>query len=96
VPCLQVITYLLSGQELHQDEKAQNNALLAIQDNAAKMKNAGPFVMTVGYTMRVYPEIAANLSSGGFSNYFLRPSYQDNAVTSYLEHFGGQYASLFK
>jgi tripeptidyl-peptidase I len=44
----------------------------------------------------VNPEVAANFSGGGFSNYFTRPSYQDRAVSSYLQNIGSQYSGLFK
>ena len=42
------------------------------------------------------PEVAADFSGGGFSNYFSRPSYQDAAVLPYLTKLGGQYSGLFK
>jgi tripeptidyl-peptidase I len=58
--------------------------------------SAGPFVTTVGGTTGVCPEIAYDKSGGGFSNYFVRPSYQDKAVSSYLERLGDQYDGLFK
>jgi len=54
-----------------------------------------PFVTTVGGTTQVNPEVAASLSGGGFSNYFPRPSYQDGAVSSYLQSIGSQYSGLF-
>ncbi|ETW78234.1 serine protease S53 [Heterobasidion irregulare TC 32-1] len=54
-----------------------------------------PFVTSVGGTQGVSPEIAASLSSGGFSNYFARPSYQANAVSSYLKGLGNTNAGLF-
>ncbi|KAH9973593.1 subtilisin-like protein [Lactifluus volemus] len=54
-----------------------------------------PFVTTVGGTTGVGPEIAANSSGGGFSNYFPRPRYQESAVSSYLAHIDGQYSGLF-
>jgi tripeptidyl-peptidase I len=44
----------------------------------------------------VNPEVAANFSGGGFSNYFARPSYQNRAVSSYLQKIGSQYSGLFK
>jgi tripeptidyl-peptidase-1 len=44
----------------------------------------------------VNPEVAANFSGGGFSNYFKRPSYQYRAVSSYLQNIGSQYSGLFK
>jgi tripeptidyl-peptidase-1 len=56
----------------------------------------GPFVTTVGGTTQVNPEVAASLSGGGFSNYFPRPSYQVEAVSSYLQSIGSQYSGLFK
>ena len=40
-------------------------------------------------------ETAANFSSGGFSNVFARPSYQDTAVQTYLEALGDTNAGLF-
>lgn len=52
-------------------------------------------VTSVGGTQGVSPEIAASLSSGGFSNYFARPSYQANAVSSYLKGLGNTNAGLF-
>jgi tripeptidyl-peptidase-1 len=42
-----------------------------------------PFVTSVGGTYGHSPEIAAAFSSGGFSNYFPRPSWQDFAVTAW-------------
>jgi tripeptidyl-peptidase-1 len=44
----------------------------------------------------VSPEVAANFSGGGFSNYFERPCYQDEAVSSYLENVGDLDCGLFK
>ena len=48
---------------------------------------AGPYVTSVGGTTLFRPEIAAELSGGGFSFYFERPVYQDGAVLNYLEKF---------
>ena len=56
----------------------------------------GPYVTTVGGTVKVNPEVAANFSSGGFSNYFSRPSYQNGAVSSYLQGINGLNNGLFK
>ncbi|KZT68040.1 tripeptidyl peptidase A [Daedalea quercina L-15889] len=54
-----------------------------------------PYVTAVGATSQV-PEIAAWFSGGGFSNYFARPSYQDDAVTKYLGELApGIYAGLY-
>ncbi|KAI6018299.1 peptidase S8/S53 domain-containing protein [Pisolithus marmoratus] len=44
-----------------------------------------PYVTTVGGTMYI-PETAASFSSGGLSNYFSRPSYQDNAVSDFCRN----------
>jgi tripeptidyl-peptidase-1 len=54
-----------------------------------------PYVTTVGGTVNI-PETAANFSGGGFSNYFCRPSYQDDAVLAYLATLApGTYEGLY-
>ncbi|KAG2128979.1 peptidase S8/S53 domain-containing protein [Suillus clintonianus] len=54
-----------------------------------------PFVTAVGGTVNI-PEIAASFSGGGFSNYFGRPSYQDDAVSAYLATLTpGSYKGLY-
>lgn len=45
---------------------------------------ACPFVTSVGGTQFVQPEEAIYFSSGGFSETFDRPSYQEDAVNTYL------------
>jgi tripeptidyl-peptidase-1 len=45
------------------------------------------------------PEVAAPLSGGGFSNYFKRPEYQEDAVPAFLgqnKQLVEEYAGLFK
>lgn len=61
-----------------------------------------PYVTSVGSTRYFEPEIAGFdarngfVSGGGFSNYFPRPHYQDNAVGSYLEqHVGDMHKGLY-
>ena len=44
----------------------------------------GPYVTSVGGTIKARPEIAANISGGGFSTYFLREVEQYAAVTLYF------------
>ncbi|KAH9058271.1 subtilisin-like protein [Lactarius vividus] len=53
-----------------------------------------PWVTSVGGTMN-RPEVAAPLSSGGFSNVFKRPLYQTDAVLSFFEQLGNQYSGLY-
>ncbi|KIK45995.1 hypothetical protein CY34DRAFT_801013 [Suillus luteus UH-Slu-Lm8-n1] len=54
-----------------------------------------PYVTAVGGTTNV-PEIASVISSGGFSNYFARPAYQDAAVSGYLAKLApGTYEGLY-
>ncbi|KAI0718407.1 family S53 protease-like protein [Cerioporus squamosus] len=48
-----------------------------------------PYITAVGGTSGYYPQIGWTGSSGGFSNYFARPSYQDGAVSSYLDNVSG-------
>ncbi|KAI0674156.1 subtilisin-like protein [Trametes maxima] len=47
-----------------------------------------PFVTSVGGTQSFSPEEGWVGSSGGFSNYYARPSYQDSAVSAYLNTLG--------
>ncbi|KAH8890692.1 subtilisin-like protein [Thozetella sp. PMI_491] len=49
-----------------------------------------PFVTTIGGTIGQSSTVAWNGSSGGFSKYFLRPSYQDTVVNTYLENIGSE------
>ncbi|KAJ7684326.1 subtilisin-like protein [Mycena polygramma] len=53
-----------------------------------------PFVTLVGATENV-PEKGAELSAGGFSNYFSQPSYQTAAVEAYLTKLGTEFKGLF-
>ena len=50
---------------------------------------------SVGGTQGINPEVAAPFSSGGFSNIFPRPSYQDTAVQNYFAQLGDTNAGLF-
>ncbi|KAH9046089.1 subtilisin-like protein [Lactarius hengduanensis] len=54
-----------------------------------------PFVTVVGGTTDYEPEVAADLSGGGFSDYFERPSYQQEAVTPFLQDLGNRYQGLY-
>ncbi|KAK5809650.1 family S53 protease [Linnemannia elongata] len=53
-----------------------------------------PYVTAVGATVGM-TEAGADLSSGGFSNYFTRPYYQHTAVTGYLGHLGSMYQGRY-
>ena len=50
---------------------------------------------SVGATQGISPETAADFSSGGFSNYFARPSYQSSAVPTYLTALGSTYSGRY-
>jgi tripeptidyl-peptidase-1 len=54
-----------------------------------------PFVTAVGGTYHVQPERAISFSSGGFSDLFPRPAYQDAAVQRYLGILGSQWQGLY-
>ena len=60
-----------------------------------------PYITSVGGTKNFGPEVAAFdpenrfASGGGFSNYFKRPSYQDDAVDGYLQTLGTQFKGLY-
>ncbi|KAL6306869.1 family S53 protease [Sparassis latifolia] len=53
-----------------------------------------PYVTSVGATSGV-PETAASFSSGGFSNYFAIPSFQQGVVDSYISGLGSTYSGLY-
>ncbi|KAG2361727.1 peptidase S8/S53 domain-containing protein [Suillus spraguei] len=54
-----------------------------------------PYVTTVGATVNI-PETAVYFSGGGFSDYFVRPAYQEAVVTEYLEKLApGTYEGLY-
>ncbi|KAI1342287.1 subtilisin-like protein [Xylariaceae sp. FL0016] len=53
-----------------------------------------PWVTSVGST-RYLNETATYFSSGGFSDYWARPSWQDSAASAYLQKLGGKQAQYF-
>jgi len=54
-----------------------------------------PFMTSVGATTGIAPETAASFSSGGFSNFFARPSYQSTAVSTFLTKLGSTNSGKF-
>ncbi|GFP57005.1 probable tripeptidyl-peptidase SED2 [Trichoderma asperellum] len=54
-----------------------------------------PYVTSVGSTQGISPEIAANFSAGGFSDYFARPKWQDEAVGGYLRLHGSEWKGYY-
>ncbi|MCJ1442716.1 MAG: hypothetical protein MMC23_003213 [Stictis urceolatum] len=54
-----------------------------------------PYVTAVGATTQTAPEKAVAFSSGGFSIYHARPSYQSTAVPAYLARIGSTYSKYF-
>ncbi|KAE8382864.1 subtilisin-like protein [Aspergillus bertholletiae] len=54
-----------------------------------------PFVTSVGGTYGREPEMAIGYSTGGFSEYFLRPSYQSDSVNRYLRQLGPKWEGLY-
>jgi tripeptidyl-peptidase-1 len=54
-----------------------------------------PYVTAVGATTGVEPEKGVYFSSGGFSELWPRPAYQDKAVAGYLEKLGDRWKGLY-
>ncbi|KAH9060352.1 subtilisin-like protein [Lactarius deliciosus] len=54
-----------------------------------------PYVTAVGATTGFDPEIAADFSGGGFSDYFKIPDYQRQAVTDFFQILGDKYKGLY-
>ncbi|KAH9043426.1 subtilisin-like protein [Lactarius hengduanensis] len=53
-----------------------------------------PYVTSVGGTTD-NPEVATEISGGGFSNHFPRPKYQNYDVPVFLEQLGSQHKGLY-
>ncbi|KAH9164918.1 subtilisin-like protein [Lactarius sanguifluus] len=56
---------------------------------------SGPYVTVVGGTTDYRPEVAVRFSGGGFSDYFKRPPYQEEAVSTFLRNLGNQHQGLY-
>ncbi|RMZ69891.1 tripeptidyl-peptidase 1 [Pyrenophora seminiperda CCB06] len=56
---------------------------------------ACPYVTSVGGTVGVAPERGVSFSSGGFSDLWPRPAYQDKAVGDYLKILGNRWEGLY-
>ncbi|POR37257.1 Tripeptidyl-peptidase SED2 [Tolypocladium paradoxum] len=54
-----------------------------------------PYVTSVGATESNGPESAMNFSSGGFSDYWPRPAWQEKAVSSYLAKHGKKWQGYY-
>jgi tripeptidyl-peptidase-1 len=54
-----------------------------------------PYVTSVGGTYRVEPEYAVDFSSGGFSDRWERPWWQEEAVDGYLKQLGDRWQGLY-
>jgi tripeptidyl-peptidase-1 len=54
-----------------------------------------PWVTSVGATTNTNPEQAVYFSSGGFSDFWKRPPYQDEAVRAYLRTLGNKFSDLY-
>ncbi|KAF7366242.1 Family S53 protease-like protein [Mycena venus] len=54
-----------------------------------------PYVTAIGATQGFNPEVATNLTGGGFSDVFQRPWYQTQAVDSFLKTIPPNFAGKF-
>ncbi|KAK2596691.1 hypothetical protein QQS21_006206 [Conoideocrella luteorostrata] len=54
-----------------------------------------PYITAVGGTQGKRPEKALNYSSGGFSEYWKRPMWQNTAVTKYLNDHGDKWKGYY-
>jgi tripeptidyl-peptidase I len=56
---------------------------------------ACPYVTSIGGTYGIGPERAVSFSSGGFSDLWPRPWYQEKQVSSYLQTLGSKWQNLY-
>ncbi|TWU79257.1 vesicle formation at the endoplasmic reticulum [Metarhizium rileyi] len=54
-----------------------------------------PYITAVGATEQRFPEKAINFSSGGFSENWPRPAWQEAAVSRYLDRLGDKWKGYF-
>ena len=54
-----------------------------------------PFVTSAGGAIHIEPKHTIDLSSGGFSDHFLRPMYQEAAMSAGSEGLGDTWKGLF-
>lgn len=54
-----------------------------------------PYVTAVGATGNTLPVEGAEFSTGGFSNYFARPEWQNDAVDAYISALGDSHKGLY-
>jgi tripeptidyl-peptidase-1 len=54
-----------------------------------------PYITSVGGVTGTQPEKAIGFSSGGFSDRFPRPAYQESQVSSFLSKHGAQWAQYY-
>lgn len=54
-----------------------------------------PYITSVGATESTFPEKAVNFSSGGFSEYWPRPAWQESQVSRYLKAHGGRWKGYY-
>ena len=55
-----------------------------------------PYVTGVGATASYFPQGAASFSSGGFSEYFPRPAWQEKAASAYIKAINGSHDGWYK
>ena len=56
-----------------------------------------PYMTSIGGTQAYMPEVVWSASSGGFSNYFKRPWYQEDAIATYLDkHIAADVKEYYK
>ncbi|KAF5314952.1 hypothetical protein D9619_007616 [Psilocybe cf. subviscida] len=83
------------GQHLTKEEvSTTTHHVISLVGINTTFPSGCPFMTSVGATTGV-TETAADFSSGGFSNFFGRPSYQASAVSSYLTALGSTNSGKF-
>jgi tripeptidyl-peptidase-1 len=80
-------------------DSGPGNACIRTTDNVTYFEPtfpaACPWVTAVGGTTSLTSERGVGFSSGGFSTYYDRPVWQEDAVNKYLDTIGDTYAPYF-
>ena len=78
---------ILTGITAGVGAPCQSNNGLKTPQFTPQFPGTCPYITGVGGTQNLTPEVAWTGGSGGFSNYFSRPAYQDAAVETYLTKY---------
>ncbi|KAM0261861.1 hypothetical protein ACHAQJ_002064 [Trichoderma viride] len=89
------VSIIVSSGDLGPGMSCQSNDVTKRTKFIPSFPATCPHVTSVGSTQGIDPEVAADFSAGGFSDYFARPEWQDEAVGEYLRLHGHEWEGYY-